>query len=74
MWYRCLYAAQGTNLRDALRDGASQRELSRLVGQAWEARTDRGAEERLGLTSRGRLLAPEELHSQPHREMHTRGG
>jgi len=74
LWYRCLYAEEGINLREPLRDGTSPQALTQLLGRAWEERADRGAEDRLALTSRGRLLAPDELHSQPHREMHTRGG
>ncbi len=74
LWYRCLYAADGMNLREPLRDGASPQDLAQLLRRAWEERVDRGAEERLGLASRGRLLAPDELHRHPHREMHTRGG
>jgi cyclic pyranopterin phosphate synthase len=74
LWYRCLYAAHGINLREPLRDGSSAQDLTRLLGQAWAERNDRGAEERLELASRAPLLAPDELHSQPHREMHTRGG
>jgi len=74
LWYRCLYAAEGINLREPLRDGTSPKDLALRLRRSWVERTDRGAEERLGLASRGRLLEPDELHSQPHREMHTRGG
>ncbi len=74
LWYRCLYAAEGMNLREPLRQGASPQDLAQLLRRAWAERVDRGAEERLGLASRGRLLAPDELNSHPHREMHTRGG
>jgi len=44
--YTCLFAAQGHDLRTALRAGASQRDLERLIGGVWGARTDRYSEER----------------------------
>jgi cyclic pyranopterin phosphate synthase len=74
MWYGCLYAVEGINLREALRSGRSPQDLQELIAGAWALRSDRGAEERLALAGRGALLGPEELRSQPHREMHTRGG
>jgi len=77
LWYRCLYARSGTDLRGPLRAGATPDELSDLVARAWRGRADRGAEERLRLaaTERSRLLvAPTELRTDPHLEMHTRGG
>ena len=48
--------------------------LSALVTRAWEARADRGAEERLGAADRGRIIPVEALRRDPHLEMHTRGG
>jgi GTP 3',8-cyclase len=74
MWYRCLYAAQGTDLRGPLRAGASLDELRQLVRAGWTARTDRGAEERLALRDRSPLIQVGELRRDPHLEMHTRGG
>jgi cyclic pyranopterin phosphate synthase len=75
MWYLCLYAAQGTDLRAALRGGASVDELKRLIAEAWARRTDRGAEDRLTLGDR-RVFVPVQdlLRKDPHLEMHTRGG
>ncbi len=49
LWYLCLYAAQGIDLRRPLREGASPEELRALIAGAWKFRADRGAEERLGL-------------------------
>ena len=49
MWYLCLYATQGTDLRKALRAGASRDALRDLILPGWTARRDRGAEERLAL-------------------------
>lgn len=74
MWLLCLYAETGTNLRDLLRAGAGGDEIAGRVRVAWEARTDRGAEERLGVSARAPLYQIESLRADPHREMHTRGG
>ncbi|MGH7789714.1 MAG: GTP 3',8-cyclase MoaA, partial [Candidatus Binatia bacterium] len=46
MWYLCLYAQRGTDLRAALRAGAAQETLLELIAGAWGGRGDRGAEER----------------------------
>lgn len=73
-WFLCLYATDGVNLRDALRDGATDAELTGLIRSGWEARTDRGAEERLAVPARGALYQVESLRADPRREMHTRGG
>ena len=74
MWYKCLYALQGTDLRSPLRAGASRDELSGLITRGWEARDDRGAEQRLASLSRQPLLQAGTLKRDPHLEMHTRGG
>jgi cyclic pyranopterin phosphate synthase len=73
-WFLCLYAAHGTDLRDALRRGATDAELVALIRETWQGRTDRGAEERLGVADRGALYRIDSLRADPHREMHTRGG
>jgi cyclic pyranopterin phosphate synthase len=74
MWLLCLYAASGLDLRSLLRSGVEDAEIAGRLDAAWAARTDRGAEERLGLTGRGALYQIESLRADPHREMHTRGG
>jgi len=74
MLYLCLYADRGTDLREPLRDGASDEEIASLVAGTWQARTDRGAEEREQMPGRGVLHQISGLRSDPHREMHTRGG
>jgi cyclic pyranopterin phosphate synthase len=73
-WFLCLYAAHGTDLRDALRRGATDAELVALIRETWQGRTDRGAEERLAVADRGALYRIDSLRADPHREMHTRGG
>ncbi|HKW40623.1 MAG TPA: GTP 3',8-cyclase MoaA [Gemmatimonadales bacterium] len=73
-WFLCLYAARGIDLREALRRGATDAELAALIRGTWQGRTDRGAEERLGVADRSALYRLESLRADPHREMHTRGG
>jgi cyclic pyranopterin phosphate synthase len=74
MWYLCLYAHVGIDLRKALRSGAPRDELRALITNIWSARADRGAEERLAQADRGVLAEPEALRENPHLEMHKRGG
>jgi len=74
MWYLCLYAKEGTDLRNALRGGTSRDEIKSLIVPTWRGRRDRGAEERLALKSRTPLVQIGELRKDPHLEMHTRGG
>ncbi len=74
VFYLCLYAQQGVDLRGPLRLGASRDELSALIAGAWGRRADRGAEERLRLRDRSPLVQIGRLREDPHLEMHTRGG
>ena len=74
LWFLCLYAAQGIDLRTPLRDQASDDTIKQLILGGWTAREDRGAEDRKTLNSRGPLYQIEDLRQDPHREMHTRGG
>jgi GTP 3',8-cyclase len=74
MWYLCLYALTGVDLREPLRAGASSDELAALIARGWGARTDRGAEDRLALRDRSPLIQIGGLKRDPHLEMHTRGG
>ncbi|MEE8062339.1 MAG: GTP 3',8-cyclase MoaA [Gemmatimonadales bacterium] len=73
-WYTCLYAAGGVDLRELVRGGASDADLVEQIAGVWRRRTDRGAEERLGLADRTTLYPVESLRADPRREMHTRGG
>jgi len=73
-WYRCLYAAAGTDLRAPLRAGETTRELAVRIAGGWHERSDRGAEERLAGRSRSSFVPLEVLKKNPHLEMHTRGG
>jgi cyclic pyranopterin phosphate synthase len=77
LWFLCLYATRGVDLRQPLRGGATPEELKSLLISGWQARRDRGAEERQALEQlglRSTLIQLERLRKDPHLEMHTRGG
>jgi cyclic pyranopterin phosphate synthase len=78
MWYLCLYAKDGFDLRQPLRAGRSREEIKAIIRSVWEKRTDRGAEERKKLEQFGvreeRLIDIDKLRQDPHLEMHARGG
>ena len=78
MWYLCLYAKDGLDLRAPLRAGRSRDELKALITQSWQGRDDRGAEDRKALEVLGlreqRLIKINRLREDPHLEMHARGG
>jgi cyclic pyranopterin phosphate synthase len=75
MWYLCLYATRGIDLRAPLRRGASVDELKAIITSGWRGRNDRGAEERLALGDRRAFVPVQDLlRKDPHLEMHTRGG
>ncbi|HYT32694.1 MAG TPA: GTP 3',8-cyclase MoaA [Thermoanaerobaculia bacterium] len=74
LWYLCLYAKNGVDLRGPLRAGAPREELRRLIESSWRGRSDRGAEERLAMRNRAPLVPLDSLRRDPHLEMHTRGG
>jgi cyclic pyranopterin phosphate synthase len=74
LWFLCLYAASGADLRAMLRRGDSVDEISAHIRATWEERQDRGAERRLSEGTRSPLIALDSLRRDPHLEMHTRGG
>ncbi len=74
MFYMCLYSDTGLDVRELVRSSASDEELAAQIANAWRGRADRGAEERASMRARGALYQVEGLKSDPHREMHTRGG
>ena len=78
MWYLCLYAKDGTDLRQPLRSGAAPDAIRALIQSVWQGRKDRGAEERKALGQAGvreaRLIEVKKLREDPHLEMHARGG
>ena len=74
MWYMCLYATNGVDLRAALRGGVDRAHIAAMIRGGWQARDDRGAEERLALGDRRAFVPVRALKKDPHLEMHTRGG
>lgn len=78
MWFLCLYAKNGTDLRQPLRAGASRDAIQALIQSVWKGRRDRGAEERKALEQVGareaQLIEVKHLREDPHLEMHARGG
>jgi GTP 3',8-cyclase len=74
LWFTCLYAVDGIDLKEPLRGGVSDDELEAIIRGVWSERGDRGAEERLAEEERGPLYQVNGLRMDPHREMHTRGG
>jgi cyclic pyranopterin phosphate synthase len=74
VWYLCLYASRGVDLRGPLRGGVSDDTIRELITGVWHARTDRGAEARLSMRDRTPLIPLTALKRDPHLEMHTRGG
>jgi cyclic pyranopterin phosphate synthase len=74
MWYLCLYATRGIDLRAPLRNGATATDLRSIIEAGWRARNDRGAETRLELGDRRAFVSIQSLKQDPHLEMHTRGG
>lgn len=74
-FFTCLYATQGLDLKGPLRAHTPPDALEQLLRDTWTRRVDRGAEQRLALReARGPLATQAELKTQPHLEMHTRGG
>ena len=73
-WLLCLYAADGVDLREKLRMGATDAEMLDLIREVWAGRRDRGAEVRAASPGRAALYGIASLRADPHREMHTRGG
>jgi cyclic pyranopterin phosphate synthase len=73
-WLLCLYGESGLDLRESLRIGLTDQEITGQIMETWSARTDRGAEVRAESPHRGALYQLESLRADPHREMHTRGG
>ncbi len=78
LWYLCLYAGSGVDLRKPLRANAPPEHIRDIIRSGWAARRDRGAEERkalerVGLRAGG-LIDIDRLREDPHLEMHARGG
>jgi cyclic pyranopterin phosphate synthase len=74
MFYTCLYADLGLDLRELVRSKISDDGIMAAVTERWRGRTDRAAEERADMRVRDALYQIDGLRADPHREMHTRGG
>jgi GTP 3',8-cyclase len=74
LWFLCLYAREGTDVRALLRAGASDEAIAQQIARAWSARSDRGAELRAAERERTPFIPVSRLRRDPHLEMHTRGG
>jgi cyclic pyranopterin phosphate synthase len=61
-FYTCLFASAGTDLRAALRAGASDGELTDLLRSAWTRRDDRYSEQREALRRGEHPLQKIEMH------------
>ena len=74
LWFRCLYARDGSDLRELLRSGASDEALREVIAATWSLRDDRGAELRAAERERTPFIPVSRLRRDPHLEMHPRGG
>ena len=74
IWYLCLYATQGEDLRQSLRSGLSDDEILNQIKSSWKNRTDEGAKDRLKEERREAFVSLKLLRQDSHLEMHTRGG
>ena len=74
LWFLCLYAREGMDLRALLRAGASDDAVAAAIRTAWTHREDRGAELRTAERDRTPFIPVSRLRRDPHLEMHTRGG
>lgn len=74
VFFTCLYAETGVDLRTPMREDATDEALRATLERTWTARADRGAEERAHQPAREVLIPVARLRADPHREMHTRGG
>jgi len=63
LFYSCLFSARGTVLRDKIREGMGEDELTGVIRELWTKRADRYSELRSDLP-----------RSQPHVEMYRMGG
>jgi cyclic pyranopterin phosphate synthase len=74
LWFQCLYARDGVDLRALVRGGTSDATIAGTLAAAWMQRQDRGAELRARERERTPFVPISRLRKDPHLEMHTRGG
>jgi cyclic pyranopterin phosphate synthase len=74
LWFLCLYARDGRDLRSLVRSHLSDEAIADVLREAWSVRDDRGAEVRAEERERTPFIPISRLRRDPHLEMHTRGG
>ncbi|MGE0115419.1 MAG: GTP 3',8-cyclase MoaA [Steroidobacteraceae bacterium] len=62
VFYTCLFATHGLDLKKPLRSGASDDELRALIRHTWEQRDDRYSEQRMQLTGNEQPLRKIEMY------------
>jgi len=62
VFYTCLFATHGTDLRAPLRSGANDDELRALIANTWQQRTDRYSEQRASLSAGEQPLRKIEMY------------
>ncbi len=62
VFYTCLFATRGTDLRAPLRDGASDDDLRALIASTWQRRDDRYSEQRATLSRSEQPLRKIEMY------------
>ena len=62
VFYTCLFAVQGTDLRGPLRAGTSDDELAAIIRSTWQRRADRYSEQREELLRGEQPLRKIEMH------------
>jgi cyclic pyranopterin phosphate synthase len=60
--FTCLFATAGTDLREPLRDGASDEALFKIIHAVWSRRTDRYSEQRAAMQEQGREVHKMEMY------------
>jgi len=60
--FTCLFATSGTDLRQPMRDGASDKELAGIIHKTWTKRADRYSEQRARLIRDGREIQKMEMY------------
>ena len=75
VWYLCLYATRGVDLRGPLRGGRERRGAARAGhGRVARAHRPRRGDHGWPCASASPLIPLNALRRDPHLEMHTRGG
>ena len=60
--FTCLFATKGTDLRQPMREGATDEELFSIIHRIWARRSDRYSEQRAELRRHGREIQKPEMY------------